>query len=171
MALMDILQQHSGPETIASPGSAYGHFDEIARTAPPGVLGQGVADAFRDESTPPFADMVAQMFGRSDPQQRAGVLGQLLHSIGPGALSALAGGIFGKMSASSPNTNPQVTPQHASQVTAAQVQEIAAQAEQHDPSVLDKIGSFYADHPQLVKTLGSAAIAVALAGVARRMRT
>jgi hypothetical protein len=55
-------------------------------------------------------------------------------------------------------------------MTPAQVQEIATRAEQHDPSVLDHVGDFYAQHPQLVKTLGSAALAIALAGVANRMR-
>jgi hypothetical protein len=56
-------------------------------------------------------------------------------------------------------------------MTPTQVQDIATQAERNDPGVLDTIGGFYADHPQLVKTLGSAALAIALAGVARRMRT
>jgi hypothetical protein len=86
-------------------------------------------------------------------------------------LSALGGGVLGRLSASGTGPNSQLTPQQASQVTPAEVQEIATQAEQHDPSVLDKIGGFYADHPQLVKTLGSAALAIALAGVGRRVRT
>ena len=171
MGLMDILQQYTGAKTIASPDSAHDHFDEVARAAPPDILGQSVADAFRADSTPPFGEMVGQMYRKSDPQQQAGVLNQLLGSIGPGVLSALGGSFLGKTSASAPITSSQITPQQASQVTAAQVQEIATQAEQHDPGVLDKIGGFYADHPQLVKTLGSAALAIALAGVARRMRT
>lgn len=171
MGLMDILQQYSGTKTVANPASAHDHFDEVARAAPPELVGQSVADAFRADSTPPFGEMVGQMFRKSDPQQQAGVLNQLLGSIGPGVLSALGGGILGRMLASAPTTSSHITPQQASQVTAAQVQEIATQAEQHDPGVLDKIGGFYADHPQLVKTLGSAALAIALAGVARRMRT
>ena len=116
MRLMDILQQYTGTKTIASPDSAHDHFDEVARAAPPDILGHSVADVFRADSSP-------------------------------------------------------IAPQQASQVTAAQVQEIATHAEQQDPGVLDKIGGFYADHPQLVKTLGSAVLAIALAGVARRMRT
>ena len=111
------------------------------------------------------------MFDQSNPQQQAGVLNQLLRSIGPGLLSALGGGILGRMSAPSNSGETQLTPQQASQLTPQQVQEIATQAEQHDPSVLDKIGGFYAQHPQLVKTLGSAAMAIALAGVANRMRS
>jgi hypothetical protein len=169
MGLTDILQQYltrSAPPDAASAGA---HFDEVARTAPPAVVGQGVADAFRADSTPSFGEMVAQMFGQSDPQQRAGVLNQLLRSVGPGILSAIGGGVLGQTSGSAPAAAPQVTPQQASQMTPAQVQEIATHAEQNDPGILDSIGGFYAQHPQLVKTLGSAAVAIALAGVANRM--
>lgn len=108
--------------------------------------------------------------GKSNPQQQAGVLNQLLRSLGPGVLSALGGGILGRMNAAPLGAPAQISPEQASQLTPVQVQEIATQAQQHDPGVLDKIGGFYADHPQLVKTLGSAALAIALAGVAGRMR-
>ena len=170
MGLMDIVQRYVGDKPAANSDSAHEHFDEVASTAPPELLGQGLADAFRADSTPPFGEMVGQMFGKSNPQQQAGVLNQLMHSIGPGVLSALGGGILGKALASGAGTKSQITPQQAAQLTPAQVQEIATQAEQHDPSVLDKIGGFYADHPQLLKTLGSAALAIALAGIARRIR-
>lgn len=169
MGLMDILQQYTNPAGY-NPDSAHQHFDEVARSAPPEIVGKGVADALRADSTPPFGEMVGQMFGQSNPQQRADVLNQLLRSVGPGVLSALGGGILGRMSAPANAGVPQVTPEQASQMTPEQVQEIATRAEQHDPSVLDNIGGFYAQHPQLVKTLGSAALAIALAGVANRMR-
>ena len=170
MGLMDILQQYTNTTAVPNQNIAHEHFDEVSRSAPPEILGQGVADAFRADNTPPFGEMVGQMFGQSNPQQQAGVLNQLLRSIGPGVLSALGGGILGRMSAPSNAEVPQLTPQQASQLTPEQVQEIATRAEQHDPGVLDKIGGFYAEHPQLVKTLGSAALAIALAGVANRMR-
>ena len=171
MGLMDILQQYTNGASPANPNVAHEHFDEVARTAPPEILGQGVADAFRADNTPPFGEMVGKMFGQSSPQQQSGVLNQLLRSVGPGVLSALGGGILGRMTAPSNAGTPQLTPQQASQVTPEQVQDIATRAEQHDPGVLDKIGGFYAEHPQLVKTLGSAALAIALAGVANRMRS
>jgi hypothetical protein len=170
MGLMDILQQYTNNTNVPDPNVAHEHFDEVARAAPPEILGRGVSDALRADSTPPFGEMVGQMFGQSNPQQQAGVLNQLLRSIGPGVLSALGGGILGRMTAPSNTEVPQLTPQQASQLTPEQVQEIATRAEQHDPSVLDRIGGFYAEHPQLVKTLGSAALAIALAGVANRMR-
>ena len=169
MGLMDILQQYTRNAGVPDANTVHDHFDEVTRTAPAGTVGQGVADAFRAEGTPPFGQMVGQMFGQSDPQQQAGVLNQLLRSISPAVLSALGGGILGRM-ASTGGGVPQVTPEQASQVTPEQVQEIAARAEQHDPTVLDKVGDFYAQHPQLVKTLGSAALAIALAGIANRTR-
>ena len=169
MGLMDILQQYANPSG-SNPDAAHQHFDEVARTAPPDIVGKGVADAFRADSTPPFGEMVGRMFGQSNPEQQAGVLNQLLRAIGPGVLSALGGGILGRMSAPANAGIPQLTPEQASQMTPAQVQEIATRAEQQNPSVLDHVGDFYAQHPQLVKTLGSAALAIALAGVANRMR-
>jgi len=170
MGLMDILQHYANPATAAN-ANPHEHYEEVARSAPPEVLGQSVADAFRSERTPPFGEMVGQMFGQSNPHQQAGVLNQLLHAIGPGVLSALGGGMLGRMAGQSGAGGvPQITPEQASQLTPQQVQEIAAQAEQRDPSVLDKIGGYYAQHPQLVKTLGSAALAIALAGVSNRMR-
>lgn len=169
MGLMDILQQYAGAAG-ANPDAARQHFDEVARTAPPNIVGQGVADAFRADSTPSFGEMVGRMFGQSNPEQQAGVLNQLLNSIGPGVLSALGGGILGRLSAPANAGVPQLTPEQASQLTPEQVQEIATRAEQRDPGVLDHVGDFYAQHPQLVKTLGSAALAIALAGVANRMR-
>ena len=170
MGLMDILRQYTSSTAASNSDNAHEHFDEVARAAPPAILGQGVADAFRADNTPPFGEMVGKMFGQSNSQQQAGVLNQLLRSLGPGVLSALGGGILGRMAAPANGGVPQMTPEQAAQVTPEQVQEIATRAEQHDPSVLDKIGGFYADHPQLVKTLGSAALAIALAGVANRMR-
>src|SRR4029079_18789517 len=125
MGLMDILQQYANRADASDPATAHEHFDEVARAAPPEVLGQGLGDAFRDDRTPPFGEMVGQMFGQSNPQQQAGVLNQLLRAIGPGVLSAIGGGILGRMTAPAQAGVPQLTPQQASQLTPEQVQEIA----------------------------------------------
>jgi hypothetical protein len=42
------------------------------------------------------------------------------------------------------------------------VNAIATHAQNQEGSVVDKIGGFYAQHPTLVKSLGAAALAVAL---------
>ena len=112
--------------------------------------------------------MVSQLFGRSDAQQRAGMLNQLLSNVSPAMLSALAGSVgnlFGQ------NGQPQVTPEQAEQITPQQVQEIATTAEQHNPGIDDPIGDFYAQHPQLVQALGGAALAIVLGQIAHAPRT
>jgi len=168
MSLMDILNQYAS-NAMPHSSATSDHFDTVAREAPRDALRQGLADAFRADSTPSFGEMFGSMFGQSNPDQRAGALNQLLRSLGPGVLSALGGGILGRLSHS--GGSPSLTPEQASQLSPQQVQEIAARAEQHDPTVLDRVAGYYADHPQVVKTLGSAALAIALAGVANRVRS
>jgi hypothetical protein len=60
-----------------------------------------------------------------------------------------------------------VTPEQAAQVSPQQVQEIAAKAEEHNPGVVDRMGDFYSQHPDLVKAIGGAALAVALGHMAQ----
>lgn len=171
MGLMDILQQYSTQRTVDNPQVVSDHFDEVVRTASPDDIGSGVAEALRSDQTPPFGQMVAHMFDQSNPQQRAGVLNQILSSLGPGVLAGLGSGMLAKMFGHGNANGTQITPEQASQVTPAQVEEIAKHAEKNDPGVVDKIGDFYSAHPGLVKTLGSAALAIALASIAGRVRT
>jgi hypothetical protein len=170
MALMDILRNYIDNPGVPNLSVAHEHYDEVARFAPSEIVGHGLADAFRDPNTPSFGAMVRQLFGHSNPQQRAGVINQLLHSMAPAGVMALLGSILGRSSAPASGGIPQVTPEQAATLTPEQVDEIATRAQEDDPTAIDKIGGFYAQHPQLVKTLGSAALAVALAGVAKRMR-
>ena len=97
-------------------------------------------------------------------------MNQILSSLGPGALSSLGAGALGGL-AGALGGGTQITPQQASQLSPQQVQDIANHAEQANPSIFDKLGNFYAQHPQLVKTLGSAAMTIALAKMANRMRS
>ena len=57
----------------------------------------------------------------------------------------------------------------AAQVSPEQVREIATAAEKQDPGVLDRVGAYYAQHPEVVKVLGGAALAIALGQIAKRM--
>ncbi len=158
MGLMDILRQYA-----ERPTSTETDFDEVAPQLAPEVLGDGIAQAFRSDQTPAFGDMVGQLFGGSNPSQRAGLLNQLIGTLGPAVLAGL-GGIFGKSSAASPAINAA----QAEQVTPEQVREMATAAEAADPGVMDQIGAFYAKHPDLVKMLGGAALAIALGRIAKR---
>ena len=108
--------------------------------------------------------MVSQMFGASSPEQRAAMLNQLGAALGPAGASIL-GGLFGQNTAvagAAAGVTPTVTPEQASQVDPQQVQDVVTRAQQHNPGILDSLSSFYAQHPGLVKTLGSAALAIIL---------
>jgi len=159
----NLLKQYVGGLN-ADPAKAEDDFAQVAQHAPSTVVAQGVTEAFRSDQTPPFAQMVSQLFGRSDPTQRAGLLNQLLAHVNPAMLTSLAGSIGSFLT---PGSQPQVTPQQAEQITPAQVEEIAGTAEQHNPGIVDRIGSFYAEHPTLVKALGGVALAIVMGKMAQ----
>jgi hypothetical protein len=167
MSLMDILRQYDNAQPGRSAPDAARHFEQVAQEAPHAAVSQGLAEAFRADQTPPFGEMVAHLFGNSDPQQRAGVLNQLLGALGPGMLGAGAGGALGDLMRRLGGGST-VTADQAAGVTPEQVQEVAHRAEQQQPGIIDKVSDFYAQHPDLVKTLGSAALAIALAKMAQR---
>ena len=48
------------------------------------------------------------------------------------------------------------------------IQEMAAKAKTADPSIVDTVSNFYAQHTTLCKTLGGAALSICLAKVAQR---
>jgi hypothetical protein len=167
--LGNILQQYLGGQNNANAGRAIDDFDQVAQNASRPAMAQGVTEALRSDQTPPFPQMVSQLFDKSDATQRAGMLNQLISGIGPGLLSSIAGGALGGLFRG--NEAPAaVTPEQAATMSPEQVREIAEKAEQENPSIVDRMGDFYAEHPQLVKTIGGAALAILLGRVAQGMQ-
>jgi len=154
MGLLDSIGQMLG-----SGNANEQHFDQVAQSVPPDVLGQALAGAFRSDSTPPIGAMVGQLFGNSNAQQQAGMLNQLLATVGPTAAAALAGGALGRIM--SPGAT-QVTAEQAAQLSPEQVQAVVTHANETHPGVADELGKFYAQHSGLIKTLGGAAMLFAL---------
>ena len=166
MDIADILKQYAD-----RPTDTQTDFDEVARQVPPDVLGSGIAQAFRSEQTPEFGNMIGSLFGGSNPQQRAGLLGQLIRSVAPAVPSSLAGGALGRIfQGAKAGAAPSVSPSDVGDLTPDQVREVATAAEKNDPSVMDRIGAYYAEHPEVVKVLGGTALAIALGQMATRMR-
>ena len=175
-----ILAHYNGAGAAPAASNVQEDFDQIAGEAPRTALADGLAAAFRSEQTPEFGQMAAQLFSNSGGQQRAGILNTLIRAAGPlivsqvlsrranagggGGLSDLIGMLGGEQQA-------QITPEQADQIPVEAVEEIAAQAEKKDPSVIDQVSNFYAEHPTLVKTLGAAALSIALAKIAQRQQT
>ena len=149
-------------------------FDKATQLAPRDALSGGLAEAFRSQQTPPFPNMLGQLFGNSSGMQRANILNTLLSVAGPALLSRISpslnsqGGGLGSLAGML--QQGQVTPQQAEQIPPEAVEELAREAEQRDPSVIDRVSDFYSEHPTLVKTLGAAALAVAMSGMTKQKR-
>ena len=168
MDLGNLLQQYLGGPAQVDPNQASYDFERIADGAPQDELAAGVSEALRSDQTPPFPQLVSQLYDQGNPDERAGMLNQLLGSVGPGVLSSIAGGVLGSLFQNRGQTT--ITPEIASQVTPQQVAQIAEGAEQQNPGIVDQMGNFYSRNPTLVKALGGAALAIALGHMAKGMR-
>ncbi|HZQ24924.1 MAG TPA: hypothetical protein VFA89_19205 [Terriglobales bacterium] len=166
-SLSDVLKNYNSGEP-RNTADASEHFDQVAQAAPHDLLADGIAAAFRSDKTPAFGSLISQLFSQSNSEQKAGILNQLLASIGPGALAQLPGGatLAGLLG----SAGNQITPDQAQKISSETVQQVAAHAEKTDPSIVERAGAFYAQHSTLVKTLGGAALSIALAKVAERQR-
>ena len=163
MALSDLFRDAGGDDIQ----DVEGRFDQVALQASPEELGAGVAEALRSDQTPPMAEMVSHLFGRSSSSQQAGLLNQILGSLGPALAGVIGGGALGRILRPG---QTEVTPEQAKQVSPEEVTEIVKQAEQERPEVVDQLGRFYAEHSGLIKTLGSAALLIALSRMRHNAR-
>jgi hypothetical protein len=82
---------------------------------------------------------ISQLFLLSNPEQRADIVNRLLSNVSHEMAASLAASIgdFGE------ETHPHVTPEQTEQITPAQVEEIAATAEQHAPGVVNRVTDFF----------------------------
>ncbi len=134
-------------------------YDRTARTVPRAQLADGLHEAFRSDQTPPFDRMVSGLYGQSNPEQKAGLLNQLLGALGSGGAASLgsAGGLGAALAGLL--SGGRVTPQQAQQVSPEQVEVLAQHAARKDPTIMEKAAGFYAEHPTLVKAIGASALA------------
>jgi hypothetical protein len=161
MGFMDILSQAmaaNGGQANSNPINN-NPFAQVADHAPPDALAQGLSAAFGSKQTPPIGDMVAQLFGQSNAGQQAGMLNQLLRTLGPTVMAGLAGGALNKMMS---GNNGHITPEQAAQISPAQVQEVVNGANDAHPAVADQLGAFYAQHRGLINGLGGLAASIAM---------
>ena len=153
MGLFDTLTQAIGNKDGAQ------QFGEIAQNAPSDALAKGLSAAFASDQTPPIGTMVAQLFGQSNGTQQAGMLNQLIGTLGPGVMAGLADGVLGNVMRPG---QTQITADQAAQLTPQQVQEVVNLANDVHPGVADHLGQFYAQHRGLINTLGGIAATVAM---------
>jgi hypothetical protein len=106
--------------------------------------------------------MVSQLFASGSGDQKMAMLNTLLSTVSPEQRAQLSALVPGLGTASS------VTGAQAVAVSPTAVQALAQHVEQHDAGIVDKMSSLYAAHPTLVKTLGTAAMMIAMRKIAER---
>jgi hypothetical protein len=159
-----ILGQYASADASQASPDVHEHFDSVAQAVPKDTLAEGISAAFKSDQTPAFGQMVANLFSQSDPGQKAGMLSRLLSAAGPGVVSS----VLASRGLSALAGSGQLTPQSASQLTPETVEKLASEAHKQNPSVVDSLSSFYAQHPTLVKSLGATALTIAMAQMSKR---
>jgi hypothetical protein len=166
----NVLQNYSQKNQPLEGDDVAEHYHQVAQAAPPADLASGLAAMFHSDQTPPFPQMIGQLFSNSNGAQRANLLNTLLSGgAASGILSQLATSAGLSLPAAVGGKAP-ITPEAASHIPRAAVEQAAAQVEQHDPSIIDRVSEIYAKHPTLVKTLGAAAMSIALSHLANQRR-
>lgn len=186
-----ILSQYGG-NTGGTSQNVEQDFDQISRNVPEDHLAEGLNEAFRSDQTPPFPDMAGQLFGQANPQQRAGMMNQLLAALGPavigsmlnrgasggggmggmgGMTGGMGNGVFGSVLGSLlGQQGGSLRQEDVEKMHPDDFREVARRAEQENPGIIDQMSRFYAQNPDLVKGLGGAALAIALGRMAQRNR-
>ena len=154
MGIFDNLTSllHQASTGNASEPEVHAAYDQVSQSVPQGALADGLTHAFQSDQTPPFEQMLTQLFARSNPDQKAGILNRLMAVAGPAGLAQLRNALGGAGSS--------VSPQQAQQVPPETVQTVAEEAARKDPTIMQQAASFYSQHPTLVKSLGVGALAL-----------
>lgn len=158
-SMKDMLAQYtSGTGT----GNAEADFHKLAQSVDAGTLAHGIAEVMRSDQTPPFAQIVAQLFVNASTDQKSAMVKALLSAVPvdqQGQLAAMLG-------APAPGTASSGVP--ATMPSKDAIAKIAQKAEQTGAGVIEAMSNFYAQHPALVETLGSAAMVIAMRKIAER---
>jgi hypothetical protein len=136
---------------VGEPAAVHSEFDRVASSTGPEGLAHGLSETFRSDQTPSFSQMLSHLFGHSSGPQKAGLLNSLA-AVTPGALAAEVAEMI--------RGGRKITPEQAEKVPPETVQKIAENAERQNPTVVDRMSEFYAQHPNVVKTLGVGALTV-----------
>lgn len=139
-----VLQQYAAETGVHSMQKVEQDFVTIAQQVPAETVTDGLAEAMHSEQTPPFHDMLCESYARSDTVQREGMLARLLAFAGRDLHRPHGGGL----------PEPE------------EFRQIAREAADQDPAVIEKMSEFYAIDPFAGRTLGGAALSIALGKMA-----
>ncbi|HEV2275788.1 MAG TPA: hypothetical protein VGR96_16575 [Acidobacteriaceae bacterium] len=160
-----LLQQYTG--NTSDTASIEQHFDQIAANLPCSSIASGLAQALRSGQAGSFSQAASQLFANGDGNQQANMLSGLLASVGPSVIAQFTGNNPNSpLAALLQSGATSVTPEQAANVPAGDVAALAQHAHNADPSIIDRMSEIYAQHPTLIKTLGAAAMTIAVKHIA-----
>ena len=163
--LVGIFDQYRNASVANPPQNVQQDYQRAAEAVPSSHLADALGEAFRSGETPPFGQMLSNLFANSNPDQRAGILNHLLSTVGPSALGSLGLGSLGGLLR---GANANVSPEQANQVSPEDVQQLATHAEKQNPAIIDHASQFYSQHPQLVQALGAGSLALIMSHLSKR---
>jgi len=164
MSLFDDVKNLIASSALGSSpaGDASAHFEQFAQSVDPTTLAQGIAASIRSDETPPFAQLMSQVFSSASDGQKSTIVNTLLSSLTPDQRTHLGTLVPGVAQ------DPLVSNDHAAALTPDAVQMLARGVEQHDAGIVEKMSALCAAHPMLIKTLGAAALTVAMRHIAQQ---
>lgn len=164
MAVLDDVKELLGKYAtgVTPTGDAGAHFQQVAQSVDSRTLAGGIAEALRSDKTPPFSQLVSQLFASGSGEQKTAMLSTLMSAIPANQRSKIASMIPGLANASAGSGTPP-----AEGVSPNDVQKLAQHVETQDATIVDKMSQLYAAHPMLVKTLGASAMAIAMKKIAQ----
>jgi hypothetical protein len=149
-AIDGLLNQYRAGAGPSSREEAQQHYDRIAQHVPPDVLASTIGPAIGSLPTDQVEERVQRSAREMTPQQRRTFLEQLLGGLGAG------GGLASALSQI--GVSPAVA-QNPEKATPQDVAKVAAYTKENQPDLFHQAMSFYAQHPTLVKVMGTMAIA------------
>src|SRR5882672_2507929 len=136
-----LLKQYTSGGAAAQPApDVHAHFDQVAQAAPASVIAEGLTAVFNSDKTPAFGQMLSTLFNNSNGDQKAGMINHLLSSVSPDTFAkVLSGaGLAGLVGAG----NTQLTPEQAQKLSPEAVRQLAAHAQNSNPSVVETVSTF-----------------------------
>ena len=164
---MNFMEQIGGLLNAYASGSgatnrqeAHDHYDQISSAVPLDVLASVIGPALGSLGTSQVQERVFNSATEMSPQQRGGLMESLL-----GGLMGSGANLPGLLNSLGIGQSVIDDPQSASPEDVAK---LAAHAHENEPGIFEKAMGFYAEHPTLVKVLGTMAIAAIAKQVANR---
>jgi hypothetical protein len=130
---------------------------------PPAASDPGsAAPTSESVASPSLAAIIAASFERLNLRMRARMLGRLLASVGPLALTVVGGGAFAKYVAHARWQEIPISIDDAARATSGQIYEIVRYVEQSDPQLYSQLLNVLARDTATITALGASIAALTL---------